>query len=302
MHPRDFEDTTHPDLAAPGAGRVAVRWLGTAGYELECDGVTLLIDPYLTRAGYGRVFLGSLRPDTAVIDREITAADAILVSHSHFDHVLDVPHIAARTGAVVYGSKSTANLMAAVGHPADRVVTFEKGRVSELEVGPFRIRAVPSLHSPFALGRIPYPGDIPCTCELPMPGRGYRCGEVFNFEIRVAGRTFYHLGSAALVDDLVPVGKDGIDVLLLCIAARFATPDFVPRVLRATQPRVVMPMHYDNFLRPLDRSMQLLPRTKFGQLIDDVDHFDRQMVVRTLALGGRVGVGGDATAESTSAR
>lgn len=290
MHPTDFEETTHADLAGPGDGLVAVRWLGTAGYELRCDGFTLLIDPYLTRAGYRRVFLGTLRPDPAVIDREIATADAILVSHSHFDHVLDVPYIAARTGAVVYGSQSTTNLMAAADHPADRTVTFGTDRVSELELGPFRIEAVPSQHSPFALGRIPYPGDIPCTCELPMPGRGYRCGDVFNFAIRVAGRSFYHLGSAGLVDDLIPVGKDGVDVLLLCIAARFATPDFVPRVLRATQPRVVMPMHYDNFLRPLDRAMQLLPRTRFGQLIDDVERFDRQMVVRTLALGGRLDV------------
>lgn len=291
MHPRDFEAASHPDLAAPDAGRVAVRWLGTAGYELQCDGVTVLIDPYLTRAGLGRVVAGRLRPETALIDREVTTADAILVSHSHFDHVLDVPHIAARTGAVVYGSRSTGNLMSVAGHPADRVVTFETGRIFEFEVGPFRIEAVPSLHSTFAFGRVPFEGDIPCTCELPMPGSGYRCGEVFNFAIRVAGRKFYHLGSADLVDDLIPVGKDGVDVLLLCIAARFATPDFVPRVLRATQPRVVMPMHYDNFLRPLDRSMRLLPRTRFGQLIDDVEQFDRQMVVRTLALGGRMAVG-----------
>ncbi len=290
MHPTDFEEAAHTGLTAPGGGLVSVRWLGTAGYELRCDGVTLLIDPYLTRAGYRRVFAGSLRSDRAIVDREIASADAILVSHSHFDHVLDVPYIAARTGAVVYGSRSTANLMAAAGHPAERVVTFENDRISELEVGPFRIEAVPSQHSPFALGRIPYPGDIPCTCELPMPGRGYRCGDVFNFAVRVAGRSFYHLGSAGLVDDLIPVGRDGVDVLLLCIAARFATPDFVPRVLRATRPRVVMPMHYDNFLRPLDRTMQLLPRTKFGQLIDDVERFDRQMVVRTLALGGRLDV------------
>ncbi len=288
MHPRDFENTAHPRLADQNAGRLSIRWLGTAGYELHCDGFTLLIDPYLTRAGLGRVVAGKLHPDTATIDREIRGADAILVGHSHFDHVLDVPYIATRTGATVYGSRSTANLMASAGLPADRIVTFEAGRVAEFEIGPFRVAAVPSVHSKFVLGRVPQPGDIPCTCELPMSGRGYRCGDVFSFAIRVAGIDLYHLGSADLVDDLVTVGPDGVDVLLMCIAARFATPDFAARALRATQPRLVMPMHYDNFLRPLDRPLQLLPRTQFGRLVDEIGAFDREMSVRTLPLGGRI--------------
>src|SRR5690606_31586313 len=110
-----------------------------------------------------------IAPDVEVIDREIGAADAVLIGHSHFDHVMDTPYIAKKTGATVYGSRSTANLMAAAGLPEAQVVTLDADRQTTFEVGPFEITAVPSLHSTFALGKkVPYAGDIPCTCELPV--------------------------------------------------------------------------------------------------------------------------------------
>lgn len=292
MHPNDFaaETTTGP----PGdPSHVGVRWLGTAGYELTCGGTTLLIDPYLTRVSLPRFVTGPLLPDVAAVDRVVGHADAVLVGHSHFDHVLDVPYIAKRTGAHVYGSRSTANLMQAAGLPAAQVTELDHGRTTVFEVGPFRVTAIPSAHSPFALGKkVPFPGDIPCTCELPVRGKHYRCGDVFSYRIDVAGRSLYHLGSANLIDEAVPKGGDGdVDLLLLCIAARFAVPDVIRRSLKAVRPRRVMPMHYDNFFRGAERSLQLLPMTRFGRFVDDVVGYDRDLTIATLPLLGRMELG-----------
>jgi len=289
MSPDDF---LAPTLAADDApSGLGVRWLGTAGYELTFEQTTLLVDPYLTRVGLGRFLWTRIRPDAEAIDRVITAADAVLVGHSHFDHVMDVPYIAERTGAHVYGSLSTTNLMAAAGLPEGQVTTLDPAHPTVFEVGPFRVTAVPSAHSPFALGnKVPYPGDIPCSCELPVRGKHYRCGDVFSYLIEVDGRRLYHLGSANLVEDAIPAGvpRGEIDLLLVCIAARFATPGFVGRALDAIRPRRVMPMHYDNFFRSLDKPLRLLPRTRFGRFVDDVGAFSSELTVQTLPLLGRM--------------
>ena len=266
--------------------RLTVKWLGTAGYELRAQGTTLLIDPYLTR--YGLWTLLSRRkhgPDVDAIDKHITDADAVLVGHSHFDHVLDVPTIAVKTGAHVYGSESTANLCLASGLPQTQVTAVARGGQT-FEVGPFRVRAVPSEHSRFLFGKVPYPGDIPCSCELPMSSNHYKCGQVLSWHIEVGGVRFYHAGSANLIDDAVQFKE--LDVLMMCTAGRQATDAFIERIIKQTRPNRVLPMHYDNFFQPLDSAMKVLPRTQFGRLVDDVRAVDSTLDVQTLDLSQTV--------------
>lgn len=294
MRPADipWNATGGPFVASTDGGKLAperqlhVRWLGTAGYELRYGGHTLLIDPYITRIP---LFPFLLRrrwsPDVTRIQNWISDANAVLVGHSHFDHVMDVPTIAQLTGAHVYGSRSTANLCQAAGLEEAQVTAVDE-RGQTFEVGSFRVQAVPSEHSRFLFGRVPYPGEIPCTCDLPLAGHHYRCGQVLSWLISAGNVRLYHAGSANLIDDAVKL-RD-IDVLMMCTAGRQATDAFVPRIIAQTQPRRVLPMHYDNFFRPLDAPLKLLPRTQLSQLVDDIANVDRNAEVGTLELGKTV--------------
>jgi hypothetical protein len=85
---------------SPGAkqrpGTVRVTYLGVNGYQFEASGHALLVDPYFTRAGLTAVALQQrIEPNEARIAFGLQhirpRADAVLVTHAHFDHLLDVP-------------------------------------------------------------------------------------------------------------------------------------------------------------------------------------------------------------------
>jgi L-ascorbate metabolism protein UlaG (beta-lactamase superfamily) len=273
-----------------GAGEeVRLRWLGAAGFAIEHAGWVLLVDPYVTRATLTQCVMGALWPDRGAVARYAPRADAIVVGHTHFDHVLDVPEIARSTGARVFGSRSAAALCLARGIPADRVEDVERDASTaplEREVGPFALRFVPSAHSRLLLGRVPFPGDIADCGDIPMRAEAYRCGAVFGVEIRVAGRTLYHLGSAELVDANIDVKN--VDLLLLCVAGWKSSRDLPERAAHRLAPGAILLSHWDDFLRPLDRPARALPAQDLPRLVDRLEQAARGVRVGTLPLLGEV--------------
>jgi L-ascorbate metabolism protein UlaG (beta-lactamase superfamily) len=268
---------------------VHLQWLGTAGFALEHKGHVLLVDPYVTRASLARCLFAPLRPEVAAIDRYLPRADAVVVGHTHFDHALDVPEIARRTGARVFGSRSAAALCRIGGVPSEQVETVEAdvgASPVERETGPFALRFVPSAHSRLVLGRVPFPGDI-CGCGgAPMRASAYRCGAVFGVEIRVAGRTLYHVGSAALVDENIAVKP--VDLLLLCVAGWNASRDFPERIAHRLRPGAVLLSHWDDFSRPLSEPVRALPAMQMQRLAERLSRAMPGVPVGTLPLLGEL--------------
>ncbi len=288
MLPQDIAFGADAFTIAAGRASVRVTWLGTAGFRIEHDGYTVLIDPYLTRASIARCLTGALSTDYALVAEHTPRADAIIAGHTHFDHALDIPAIARLTGATVYGSTSCARLCRASGVAAERVIDVEAKTASEpvrAEVGPFELRFVGSAHSAFALGRVPFRGDIADCAELPLGVAGYKCGAVFSVDVRVAGRRIYHLGSADLVD---ANASAGVDLLLCCVAGWTTTERFAPRVMRALSPGAVLLSHWDDFFSPLTAGAKPLPAMKMPRLVDALTAEDRSVRVGTVPILGAI--------------
>lgn len=266
----------------PGLG---LRWLGVAGFELSFEGTTILVDPYLTRLGLADlVRRRRVPPEAGLIAEEIPTADAVLVGHTHFDHVLDVPEVVRRHGCPAYGSGSVRTLLGLYGL-ADRAVVVEPYRV--YEVGPFEITFVPSAHSKLALGLgVPQSGPLTCDHLEGLCAQAYRCDQVWGIHIAVGGISLYHQGSAELVDDAV-VHND-VDVFLCGIAGRGFSTDFTARALGLLDPKVVVPHHYDDFLRPFDASMGFTVDVDVAGFVEEVARVSRDIEVRTLDLGERL--------------
>src|SRR5258708_687185 len=92
---------------------ITITWLGTAS-ELISDGETaLLIDPFITHnAGIIDIITNRhvLHSDSKNYDKWIAPLHipikAMLITHSHFDHILDAGEVGKRTQATLIGSES----------------------------------------------------------------------------------------------------------------------------------------------------------------------------------------------------
>jgi L-ascorbate metabolism protein UlaG (beta-lactamase superfamily) len=247
-----------------------IEWLGVAGYRLTYAGVSLFVDPYVSRVPLRALLLRRRAlPDLGLIDRYVSAPGpvaGVLVGHTHWDHAVDAPAIARRFGCRAYGSHSLVHLMALHGL-AGSAVEVEPRRPYEL--GPFVVRFVPSRHSKLLFGRrVPFDGPLTCAdLHALSPGR-YRCGAVWGIRIEVAGVALYHQGSADLDD--AALGAEPVDVFLAGIAGREVTPRYWERILPRLDPRVIVPAHYDDFFRPLGGGFGFTRRIRMDALPEEI--------------------------------
>jgi L-ascorbate metabolism protein UlaG (beta-lactamase superfamily) len=125
-----------------------IEWLGVSGYRLTYETRTIYIDPYLSRVPLSYLLRRrAALPDPRTIDRFLPVDEDVAgvpVGHTHWDHAVDAPEIARRTGCKAYGSRSLARLMRLHGL-GDRAVEVEPYRTYGL--GPFEVSFVPSAHS-----------------------------------------------------------------------------------------------------------------------------------------------------------
>lgn len=269
-----------PSSAALGlpAG-LDVRWLGVAGFALTYEGTTVVIDPYVSRVPLAHMLRKrATLSDPAAVDRWLPRADAVLVGHTHFDHAVDVPALARRDGARVYGSASAKHLMGLFGLAA-QAVDVEPHH--PYEIGPFVVTFVPSVHSRLFLGRsVPNGGEITCEHVGALSPQAYECGQVWGIHISVAGITLYHQGSADLLDD--EIRHRDVDLFLCGVAGRQFTPDYLPRMLRRLQPKRIVVTHHDDFFVPMADPQGFAFGVNVAQFPDQVAAVTRDLPIFAL--------------------
>src|SRR5678815_2126370 len=68
---------------------VTLKWLGTAGWEIQYGGAVILIDPFFTRTE--RAANAEWKTNEEEVLKSIFKADYIFAGHSHADHIADIP-------------------------------------------------------------------------------------------------------------------------------------------------------------------------------------------------------------------
>jgi L-ascorbate metabolism protein UlaG (beta-lactamase superfamily) len=253
------------------ARAVCIRWLGTAGFLIESAKGSVLIDPYLSRFGLDRLVATRLAPDELVLRRHLPRhLDAIVCGHSHFDHLLDAPLACQLTSAKLLGSPTTMAFAMASGLEPSQLVEIPL-QGGEVRLQNLRIRLVPSLHARLLLGKVPFAGELSRPPALPARVWNYRMGGAFGVFVETGGITVYHNGSADLID--AELSGLRADVLLVGLAGRQVTANYLKRLLQALEPTIVVPAHHDAMFAPLEAGVRLLPGIDFEGFVREVRQF-----------------------------
>jgi len=271
---------------------LCITWLGTAGVLIEAGRDGILIDPYVSRVGMLRVFLGlSLKPDQKAIDKWLarlgTKIHAVIVSHSHFDHCLDAPYFALKTKALLMGSESTLNVGRGV--PLDEKYLREAEIGRDIKIGPFTLKFIKSAHGPAFLGKVPYPGKIDRPLTGPHPARDYKLGETYSVLVTHASGSILHHGSAGFINGMYEGIKS--DVVLLGIGGRGHTQTYLENVALKLNAKIVVPIHYDNFFVSLDKKMKTLPGVNLREFLTTADKYRNIFELKILSIGEKSACG-----------
>ena len=256
--------------AAEPDAPLSMTWMGVATLLLDDGSSALMTDGYFSRPGLVQVAAGKVSPSAARVDGCLARAkasrlEAVVPVHTHFDHVLDSALVADRTGALLVGGESAANVGRGYGLPENRLVVAVSGE--PIELGAYEITLVESHHCPPDR----FPGVINEALTPPVKVSAYRCGEAWStfIEHRPSGRRLLIQGSAGYVKGALSGHRAEVVYLgvgQLGVQPRSYLSDYWNEVVRAVGARRVILIHWDDFFRPLSKPLRAFP-----YVADDLD-------------------------------
>jgi L-ascorbate metabolism protein UlaG (beta-lactamase superfamily) len=251
----------------PRAGHVRARFMGVTTILLDDGKTALLTDGFFSRPPLGRIIVRRLVSDARRIDAALEAAQvdrlaAVLVAHAHYDHAMDCAEVAIRTGALLVGSESVANIGRGAGIPENRLHVVGGGDTCPFDR--FNVTIYRTIHSPDPK----FCGEIDEPLSQPARVRDYREGGCLAFLVEHDGHKVLIHPSANMLSGMY-VGVSA-DVVFLAIGmlskeGHAFFERYWREVVVETGARLVIPVHWDDFRISLDEPLQPMP-----SLIDDV--------------------------------
>lgn len=268
-----IEDIEWPTASAVADGvttestaAVTAIWLGTTTILFDDGETQILVDAAFTRVRpLDIVLMRPVHSDIATINYALSTFQmdrlaAIVPVHSHFDHAIDVGHVANRTKAVVLGSESSANVARGENVPVDQYQILADGESRQF--GDFEIKLITSVHAPIAGGATEFfAGVIEEPLRQPARISEWKTGVAWSVIIKHPRGTTLVQGSGGFVEG--KLGGESADVVMLGLGAVASLgEEYVARLwhetVAVTGASRVIAIHHDDYTRPFGE-VQLLP-------------------------------------------
>jgi L-ascorbate metabolism protein UlaG (beta-lactamase superfamily) len=240
------------------AGSVTVRFTGSTTLLFDDGETSWMTDGWFSRPTFIEIITQRVEPDLSAISRglkanEVDKLDAVIPLHSHYDHAMDSPEVARRTGAKLYGSESTANIARGWGLDEGRIEIFTNKK--PIVLGDFIITPIESNHFQFVDPEIAKTALHLPTIDSPLipPAAitNYRVGETYVLHVEHPLGSFAIVGSAGFIEG----GLRGFkaDVLFLGVGSLGEQSveyrqKYWEETVGRLEPSTVIPIHYDSLL------------------------------------------------------
>ncbi len=225
-----------------------LKWYGTATIIMEENEESILFDP----------FVAMRQQPQGYTHHDATGINHILITHGHFDHLVDVPELVRDTEKVVYCSQVAAETLQAQGVSSKNIRTITPG--DTFQIGPFNVGVWRGEH-------IKFDGKLIATTlfnrrlikhrenmkKIARLNRSFPQGEVLVFEVEAQGKKVLHLGSLNLEDGTTY--PDRVDLLTIPFQGRSDINDYALKFVERLQPEAVYLHHFDDTFPPVSREV-----------------------------------------------
>lgn len=271
-------------IRSSSSNTLEITYTGCGGFLLQDNTSAILLDPYFSNISpLIAVRIKKMKVNTKQIDTFFKEAfqdtldqdgvvKAIVIAHSHYDHLADIPTIFKRNcnqdSTEILCSKTTKHILKGAGITKEVQSIDSTPEFYYTKDRKIRILPIASEHAPHLCGMkfLPAKKIDKDYKRFPRMAGKLPEGENYNFLIdflaengMVKFRVFSHAGAAC--ND--PIGlpseeqleEKGVDVLLLCVASFNQVENYPEGVIRSIQPKHIIGNHWENFFRPYEKNL-----------------------------------------------
>ncbi len=252
---------------------ITIKWTSIAGVLISDGKTDIGFDLTFTRPQLKHwLFNEQFLPNDELLEEkvkefQIKKLDAQFISHTHFDHAVDVPWFSAKFHAPIYGTTSIQRLSKAYESITNRPV-FLTDMVDHTPIilGEFKVTPFLRPHAAiiqwidwhFAEGMVSENNQLNFY--------DYRVGDTWCYLIEhPSGNIYLDQGGQPIESIMNTLPK--VDVAILGVANRKSTEDWINGYAKKMMPKMIMPLHYDWFLL----SWPKIPFTMPGMQLDETE-------------------------------
>jgi hypothetical protein len=303
-------------LVPKGAQKVSVTYLGCGNLVLEHNGEAIMTDPFfsnqklLALAGKIRTKEHLYREWKGNLDAATSrsAVQAMLVSHTHYDHVMDLPTMLHdhyfQNLKVVYGNRYMPLMLTHFRNEGVKFDSLVRSVVYDprkpdaewkwIQVTPkMRFLAILSNHAPHTkstlfMSKPLKPGyfDKKLVWHNDKVGAfKWTVGDTYSFLVdfieKDTLRLFIQTSASNYPNGLPPeaeLKKKGVDIAFMCYASAMNVPDYPNKMIEQMKPEKLVFVHWEDFFKqpPTDGKFRLVRGTKPHRVRDRIDKLGKK--------------------------
>jgi L-ascorbate metabolism protein UlaG (beta-lactamase superfamily) len=261
----EYEKFYTDDSSTPSNGQVKVTFFGVSTLLFDDGETQFLIDGFFTRPPFLKLLTSEISTDTTLIDGLISQykmdrVKGIFPTHSHYDHAFDVAYTTKKMNTTLYGSLSTLNIGRGGGLKEEQLHLIKP--YEEITLGKFTVQIIPSIHSAPSSAK-----DSGVVIQKPkgQPAKmkDYPEGGTFDFLVKYNGHQVYIKPSPNFIEGALDTTRAEVCFLGIgTIGTKEPTwqNKYYAQTVGKLKPKLVVPLHWDDFTKPIDGHLDMLPR------------------------------------------